>query len=248
MNRRYKDAVWRLPTKDEATAFIHAAEVEPTYDLKGSGWTSTLYPGSDVNGWSMDYKRRPDFSRFDGTTRMDHGFRHACIRLVTEVCDIHPGQAPRLENDGECWVDHMTGLAWRIHFIDEDGNESDSGGTIWVGPLQDAYPIIDRFNQKYHAGTAGRMEDHAYSARASVDAQSIVEKWGRPTLVLKPGEEIDAEQKLLEGIADEYWLFLNAKAEGGCLIYGRFQHRWVANPSSRWPMAELLRMRVKSGD
>lgn len=90
-----------------------------------------------------------------------------------------------------------------------------------------------------------RVEDHAHSARASVDAEAIVEKWGRPSLVLKPGDNVDEDQKLLEGIADEYWLFLTEKAEGGCLIYGRFQHRWVANPSSRWPMAELVRRHTK---
>lgn len=242
MAGRYEGAVWRLPTKDEVERFMRAASVEPGYDLRGACWTSTPYEGSEETGWFADFKAKPSFERFNGTHRTKHGFRYACIRLVTEVCDIDPGRESRLENDGECWVDHFTGLAWRLSLIDENGKDTDDPREIWVDVWTEAPCVVDRFNRAY----AKRKPVSKAVTVSEVEAMGIRRRRGEPTLILVPGPEVSEDQKSFEDIADEYWVYLNDLADGGCIVYGRFASQWKANPSLRWPLAELARRHLSN--
>lgn len=244
MSSRYKDVVWRLPTMEEADAFIEATKDNRDCNLKGSGWTSTPYQGSKVTCLAADFKPYGSFDRFHGTHNSSHGYYYACLRLVGEVCDIDPSREQRLESDGACWVDHRTGLAWQKQFISDEGLPTDNPNEIWCGHWLDAFEVIERFN----ANLTSQSIPDALETPFDRDVTRIRDEWGEPDMVLLPEESVTEDRKLLEAIAEEYWVFLTDKADGGCIVYGRFKRGWVANPALRWPMAEMTRRLLSTKD
>lgn len=60
------------------------------------------------------------------------------------------------------------------------------------------------------------------------------------TLISPPAEIIEG-QRITDDIADEYRLYFDESATGGCILYACYARGWVANPSCRWVMAEMTR-------
>ncbi|MFK5950421.1 MAG: hypothetical protein QM500_16815 [Methylococcales bacterium] len=76
------------------------------------------------------------------------------------------------------------------------------------------------------------------------DIEDIRSEWGEPDMVLIPGETVSDESKLHDDIAEEYWIYLSDKCSGNCIVYGRFNRGWIANPNLRWPLSELTRKMI----
>ena len=67
-----------------------------------------------------------------------------------------------------------------------------------------------------------------------------------PDLILTPtSEEKRLSDEKLFDMANEYIVFMSDEATGGCVVYGRYgqdpEEGWQANPSARWPLAEMIR-------
>lgn len=69
----------------------------------------------------------------------------------------------------------------------------------------------------------------------------VEERRGSPGLVLVPPAETIENQRYSDDIANEYRLYFDAKAAGGCIVYAQYDRGWVVNPGARWPMAEMAR-------
>ncbi len=52
----------------------------------------------------------------------------------------------------------------------------------------------------------------------------------------------------MDSIADKYWLFLDSRASGGCVVYGLFGRGWVVNPSLRYPLRVLANRAIGPED
>lgn len=242
MTGRYQGSTWRRPTLEEALAFLEVAKNEPGYDLAGACWTSTPYEEAESSGWLVDFKVRPSFDRCFGTEDLTHGHSCGCLRLVAEVSDIDPTRNDRLEDDGECWVDHHTGLAWRKQLIDGGGEGAEDD--IWVGKWLEAYSIIERFNNGFASESFSPAMSKERQALGPLTRASIHAEWGEPDMVLAPDEEVSKDKRLLENIADEYWVYLSDSLDGGCIAYARYANRWVANPALRWPLSQMIKRHV----
>lgn len=69
----------------------------------------------------------------------------------------------------------------------------------------------------------------------------VIKENGKPDVTVSSAH-LSADEKLMQDIADEFWIYFNKDANGGCIVYGRFKKRWVVNPSLRWPLAEMCRI------
>ena len=124
---------WRLPTQQEAIDFIHAASRSlDSYDLKGLCWTSTPYHDSKVTAWSVDFNKDVQFERCLGSVNPNHGYFHACIRLVRSVAKPNQSAPIRFEDHGVYIIDTFTGLAWHRSLLEYDKSDA------WVGEWIDA--------------------------------------------------------------------------------------------------------------
>lgn len=81
-----------------------------------------------------------------------------------------------------------------------------------------------------------------------IETEKIEAQRGQPIMIVKPPIEITEGQRITDDIADEYRLYFDESASGGCILYGRYAKRWVANPSCRWFISELTRVLMVTHD
>lgn len=47
-------------------------------------------------------------------------------------------------------------------------------------------------------------------------------------------------RKTIDDIADAYAVYLGHEIPGGCMIYGLYRGKWIANVSARWLMTQFV--------
>jgi hypothetical protein len=71
--------------------------------------------------------------------------------------------------------------------------------------------------------------------------ESIKERHGEPSLIVKPSESLPSDTMLINDIPDEYRIYLKEldNVSGACIVFGRYGGTWRSNPSLRFLVNEL---------
>lgn len=72
--------------------------------------------------------------------------------------------------------------------------------------------------------------------------ESVELERGPAAIKLIPPTTVTENQRLVDSIANEYRVYFDDEAAGGCIMYGLYDRGWIVNPSARWPLQELTRL------
>lgn len=75
-----------------------------------------------------------------------------------------------------------------------------------------------------------------------IDIEDANKEHRQLALVLTPEPTEVASQAVTDDIAHEYRLYFDERAQGGSILYGRYDRGWVCNPGARWVMSEMARL------